>query len=172
MLALGGIDVILGVVWLETLGTITMDWKAMFMKFVHEGKPVQLQAHHQLTIPAILHSTVTDERHLTGSFLSVKMEVKDTKLPCSPRAELQQVLGKFVAVLAVVKGLPPLRTISHAIDLQYGAGPEGVCPYWYPHYQKDKIEKQIKNLLQQGVICNSTSAFSSPVVRAVGGACV
>lgn len=38
----GGIDVILGVVWLETSGTITMDWKAMFMKFVHEGKPVQL----------------------------------------------------------------------------------------------------------------------------------
>jgi uncharacterized membrane protein (Fun14 family) len=38
----GGIDVILGVVWLETSGTITMDWKAVFMKFVHEGKPVQL----------------------------------------------------------------------------------------------------------------------------------
>jgi hypothetical protein len=102
------------------------------------------------------------------------MEVKDTKLPCSQRAELQQVLGKFGAVLAVVKGLPPLRTISHAIELQYGAGPESVLPYWYPHYQKDEIEKQIKDLLQQGVIRYSTGAFSSLVilVRTVRGACV
>lgn len=68
-MALGGIALILGVVWLETLTTITMDWKAMSMKFVHEGKPVQFQAHHQLTIPATLHNIVTDEKHHTGSFL-------------------------------------------------------------------------------------------------------
>lgn len=92
------------------------------------------------------------------------MEVKDTKLPCSQRTELQQVLGKFGADLAVVKGLPPLRTISHAIELQYGAGQVSVHPYQYPHYQKDGIEKQNKDLLQQGVIRNSTSAFSSPVI--------
>jgi hypothetical protein len=39
-----------------------------------------------------------------------------------------------------------------------------VRPYRYPHHHKDEIERQIQNLLQQGVIRNSTSAFSSPVI--------
>lgn len=37
-LGLGGLDIILGVVWLETLGKVTMDWKDMSMVFNHRGK--------------------------------------------------------------------------------------------------------------------------------------
>lgn len=39
-----------------------------------------------------------------------------------------------------------------------------VRPYHYPQYQKDEIEKQVKNILEQGIIRNSTSSFSSPVI--------
>lgn len=38
---IGGIDIILGVVWLETLGKVIMDWK-MFMNFVKNGREIKL----------------------------------------------------------------------------------------------------------------------------------
>lgn len=39
-----------------------------------------------------------------------------------------------------------------------------VRPYRYAHIQKDELEKQCCNLLQQGIIRPSTSAFSSPAL--------
>ena len=39
-----------------------------------------------------------------------------------------------------------------------------VCHYHYAHYQKDEIERQVKDLLDNGVIKHSNSAFSSPII--------
>jgi hypothetical protein len=39
-----------------------------------------------------------------------------------------------------------------------------MCPYRYPHYQKNEIEKLVLGLLQSGVIQASTSPYSSHVL--------
>ncbi|MCI29495.1 pentatricopeptide repeat-containing protein, partial [Trifolium medium] len=43
VLDLGGLDVVLGVSWLSTLGKVMMDWKALSMQFWHKDKLVVLQ---------------------------------------------------------------------------------------------------------------------------------
>jgi len=53
---------------------------------------------------------------------------------------------------------------DHAIPLVEGAGPVSVRQYRYPFFQKRGIEKIVKELLDFGVIRQSTSPFSSPVL--------
>ena len=43
VLDLGGLDVVLGVSWLSTLGKVVMDWKALSMQFWHKDELVMLQ---------------------------------------------------------------------------------------------------------------------------------
>jgi len=40
---MGGVDVILGVQWLQFLGTITCNFQDFFLKFLSEGKEIELR---------------------------------------------------------------------------------------------------------------------------------
>ncbi|MCH85577.1 enzymatic polyprotein, partial [Trifolium medium] len=43
VLELGGLDVVLGVAWLSTLGQVVMDWKSLTMQFLFKNQMVKLQ---------------------------------------------------------------------------------------------------------------------------------
>jgi hypothetical protein len=73
-------------------------------------------------------------------------------------------LEEFADIFADPKELPPKRSHGHAINLKEGAQPVSVRPYRYHFYQKEEIEKIVKELLQSGVIRCSQSSFSSPVL--------
>ena len=42
VLDLGGLDMVLGVSWLSTLGKVIMDWKVLSMQFMYEGQMVKV----------------------------------------------------------------------------------------------------------------------------------
>ena len=44
---MGGIDVVLGVQWLQPLGTTTFNFQELFLKFFWEGKEVELRGIEQ-----------------------------------------------------------------------------------------------------------------------------
>jgi hypothetical protein len=74
------------------------------------------------------------------------------------------MLKQFKHTFQEPKGLPPNCFHDHAIPLQEGVSPVSVRPYKYHFYQKEEIEKIVKDLLKSEVICPSHSPFSSPVL--------
>ena len=69
-----------------------------------------------------------------------------------------------MAVFQVPIGLPPQRAWDHRIHLQPGSKPVNVRPYRYPFFQKSEIERQVRAMLDQGIIRHNTSPFSSPAL--------
>lgn len=78
--------------------------------------------------------------------------------------ELSNLLGQYSAVFNEMKGHPPHRTHDHAITLVAGSKPVSVRPYRYAYHHKDELEKQVGEMLSDGLIRHNTSHFSSPVV--------
>lgn len=78
--------------------------------------------------------------------------------------EYQWVKEEFGLVFHEPQGLPPSRGREHAIVLEAGARPMSVRPFRYPHAQKAEIERQIGVMLAAGIIQESSSPLSSPVL--------
>jgi hypothetical protein len=74
------------------------------------------------------------------------------------------VLAEFPEVSSEPKELPPHREYDHTITLLFDATPVNSMPYRYSPLHKDEIEKQVKQLLQTGLITTSTTPFASPVL--------
>lgn len=79
-------------------------------------------------------------------------------------AEVQKLLQEYDHLFSTPTQLPPQRSADHHIDFQPGAQPVRVRPYHYSPIQKTEIEEQVKQMLQNGVIRPSSSAFASPVL--------
>nr|GEY23607.1 hypothetical protein [Tanacetum cinerariifolium] len=80
------------------------------------------------------------------------------------QTEIQELLEEFNDVFAISKFLPLNRSLNHRILLKEGVNAVNIRPYRYPHAQKDTIEAIVKELLDSGVIRQSNSPFSSPIV--------
>jgi len=77
---------------------------------------------------------------------------------------LQLLLDAFSDLFEPPTTLPPSRSFDHCIHLLPGTSPVAVRPYRYPQLLKDEIEQQCTDMLRQGIIRPSTSAFSSPML--------
>jgi hypothetical protein len=93
----------------------------------------------------------------------ITLEITPETLP-TVIAPLSPLLEQFDSLFRAPTNFPPTRPIDHKINLTQSANPVSVRPYRYPHFQKHEIELQIKDMLAQGIIQHSSSAFSSPVL--------
>jgi hypothetical protein len=73
-------------------------------------------------------------------------------------------LQEFKDVFVTNNKLPPHRSYDHAIPLLPNSAPVNSKPYRYSPHHKDEIEKQVQELLADGLITPSTSPFASPVL--------
>ena len=97
----------------------------------------------------------------------VEGDVPEAKVP----VVVESLLQEFGHVFETPTGLPPLKGHEHQINLKEGT--QIVCqrPYSYPFYQRNEIEKIVKEFLFVGSIRNSSSPFAFLVllVRKVDG---
>jgi hypothetical protein len=77
---------------------------------------------------------------------------------------VKELVTEFTHLFQPPTGLPPSRACDHTIPLIQGAQPVFVHPYRYAPLLKTEIEKQVNDMLDQGIIQKSSSAFASPVL--------
>jgi len=82
----------------------------------------------------------------------------------SAPSTITKVLETYSGIFAEPTELPPERLIDHRIPLLPGSSPVNVRPYRYPHFQKQEIDRLIRELLDAGLIRHSVSPYSSPVL--------
>jgi hypothetical protein len=169
VLPLSGVELVLGVQWLKTLGPVLTDYESLTMTFWIEGQPILLvgqprpipeeASFHQFqclmatnAIDTFLKVTITPE-----SGISLEAEP-----PSDPR--ILHLLENYSSLFAVQTSLPPHRLVDHHIPLLDGANPVNVRPYRYPQFQKQEIENQVCEMLKNGIIQHSSSAFSSSLL--------
>ena len=163
VLPLGGCDVVLGTQWLTTLGDIQWNFQFLTMEFCHQGHNIKLQGLKQTDSHLINGDQFLKTPIKKGLLVHISNTSSLEKQAALPVA-VTDLLQDFSHVFDTPVGLPPLRGHEHHITLKDGVQPVCQRPYRYPFYQKNEIEKIVKELLNAGSIRNSCSPFSSPVL--------
>lgn len=174
VLPICGLDVVLGMQWLQTLGPYIHDHKELTMEFSWQGSVVKLAgsrevgAHQSST--SQIHAMIRegDVRDCFSLCATISKQGGDTEDYNEEQSVLPMegttLLTKFQDIFAEPTQLPPRRNSDHRIFLQPGTSPVNVRPYRYPYFQKDVIEQLIQEMKSCGFIRASTSPYSSPVL--------
>ncbi|KAF5443243.1 hypothetical protein F2P56_035816, partial [Juglans regia] len=165
VLPLAGCDGVLGIQWLESLGSINWNFSALSMQFQWEGQKVTFKGLQlQDTTFTNCHKLFLNSCY-KGKGLILQLYAQPTLVTNEVQnSEVREVLSSFKHVFDEPIGLPPVRSHDHRIVLKEGTSPISTRPYRYPYYQKSEIEKIVAELLKTGVIRPSSSPFSSPVL--------
>jgi len=136
------------------------DYKALQIKFYHQGQFVTLQGDATLK-PAEAHLNHLRRLHNMDAIVEIlTLQVIDTRkqvvvtfeVPIHIAPDLALLLQKFHAIFDKPSGLPPQRSQDHCIPLLDSSGPVKVRPYRYPYSQKEQIEIMVEQMLQEGII--------------------
>ncbi|GJX69685.1 transposon ty3-G gag-pol polyprotein [Tanacetum coccineum] len=163
VLPVAACPIVLGVQWLKTLGPIEIDFEKLTLGFRLAGSSHILQGLKRSELTALKSHECMG---LNGTAMLLQISpIIDNPLPDhTPCPAVQSVLFEFADIFQEPKGLPPRRFQDHSIPLLPGSQPVSSRPYRQPYYQKTEIEKQVRELLQQGLIRPSHNPFSSPVL--------
>ncbi|MCH85308.1 hypothetical protein A2U01_0006152, partial [Trifolium medium] len=166
ILAIEGPDVVLGFPWLQLLGKVTHDYSALTMEFTWEGHPVTLRGDstiHSQSVSLLQLQALVQSDRVAGIF-AISTQPPTTpsdytdqpKFPSHLPEPVLSILQRFHNIFVPSTGLPLHRSVDHCIHLVEGTPPINVRPYRYPHFQKSEMEKLIREMLEQGIICLAT----------------
>jgi hypothetical protein len=141
VLDLQNFDMILGMEWLERYSPMKVHWTHITLHGI---------------LPGVLDYNIIELMQIQSD----QQPVDSDQLP----EEVQHLLHQYESVFATLAGLPPRRSCDHVIPLIPSATPVHSRPYRYAPTLKDEIEKQVREMLQAGIIQHNTSSFSSPVL--------
>jgi hypothetical protein len=163
---MGGADVVLGIQWLQSLGTVAFNFQELFMKFLLEGKEIELRGITRKPSKVISSNDMTKllKKGHQGIITQLCSLDVQTSKPFIPQ-DLQRIIDKHSQVFEDnPKGLPLTRNHDHEIHLIPRSVPPNISPYRYPYAQKSEIECMVEEMLEASIIRPSQSSYSAPVV--------
>jgi hypothetical protein len=161
-----GVDVVLGVQWLQSLGTLDLNFQELFMKFSLEGKEIELRGIRgkpgKVTNSNGMKKLLKKgHQGVIVQLCSLDVQISKPSIPL----DLQGIIDKHSKVFKdIPRGLPPTRNHDHAIHLIPGSVPPNIRPYRYPYAQKSEIKRMVEEMLEVGIIRPSQSSYSAPMV--------
>jgi RNase H-like domain found in reverse transcriptase/Reverse transcriptase (RNA-dependent DNA polymerase)/Retroviral aspartyl protease/Integrase zinc binding domain/Retrotransposon gag protein len=156
-LPLRGIDVIIGMDWLEA-NDVILHCKNKVVSYA-----VNYLSGELANAPLLLSATRVEKCVRKGCevfmvFFSVRV---DGEIPI----DQVDVVKDFPEVFADdVSGLPPEREVEFTIELEPGTGPISRAPYRMAPSELVELKKQLEELLEKGFIRPSGSPWGSPVL--------
>jgi hypothetical protein len=118
---MGGVDVVLGIQWLQSLGTVDFNFQELFMKFSLEGKEIELRGITGKPGKVISSNGMTKllkKRHQGVIKQLCSLDVQTSK-PSIPQ-DLQRIIDKHSKVFEdIPKGLPPIRRSCATFDIVF-----------------------------------------------------
>ncbi|XP_047978667.1 uncharacterized protein LOC125220549 [Salvia hispanica] len=169
-----GPDIVLGMAWLESLGKISADFVGKTLEFCQNGVRVAIHgvqpAPRLISLQSLAMLTSHSPTHEFYEIIPVESEgdaillAAEEDFPPTIQPEVRTMLETFRQVFTMPTGMPPRREFDHRIHLLPNSKPVNVRPYRYPYFQKNEIERQVREMLDQGIIQRSHSPFSSPVL--------
>ncbi|KAA0049931.1 Ty3/gypsy retrotransposon protein [Cucumis melo var. makuwa] len=160
-LELGGVDVVLGMQWLHSLGITIVDWKNLTLTFSSEGKQISIKGDPSLTksrisLKSMIKTWVEQDEGFLIECRAVQVHKENERINTAVTTiedePLQNVLKQFEDVFDWLEKLPPRRGIEHQIHLKEGTNPINVRPYRYGFQQKAEMERLVEEMLTSGII--------------------
>lgn len=167
---LGGVDIILRVAWLQTLGEVTANWGTLQMSFYHQNKQITLSDSPEMMqaqnfAPRVHKLTAVDYCVLLWDcFVPETTGQRENEISADQQQHMDNLLQCCTKLFRESSVLPPHRPTNHVILLHPRTSIVNVRPYRYGHHQKDEIEKLVENMLATRIIRHSSNPFSSLVL--------
>ncbi|KAH9696704.1 hypothetical protein KPL71_023279 [Citrus sinensis] len=120
-LPISGLDLVLGIQWLEELGTVECNWKSLTMNFNWNNRPRHLQG---LNPQSLQTATITEvnkeikQGHETFA-ICFQLQLEEVTAP----AAMQGLLRNYKELFQEPTQLPPKCEIDHCITLKEGTEP-------------------------------------------------
>jgi hypothetical protein len=151
---MGGVVVVLGVQWLQPLGTLDFNFQEFFMNFSLEGKEIELRGITGKPSKVIRSNGMTKllKKGHQGVIVQLFSLHVQTSKPSIP-LDLQGIIDKDSKVFEdIPKGILPTRDHDHAIHIISGSVPPKIRPYNTLMPKKSEIEHMVEEMLEASII--------------------
>lgn len=161
-------DAILGIEWLQTQSPMHVVWQEKWIEVSQVSKKQKLFGVVSVSDTSscnTISSAELQQAEQTGAlwyFVQVYAVDQQTLKVVPP--VIEQLVSFYAELFQEPKGLPPKRLYDHKIPLLPGATPAKLRPYRYNPMQKTEIEKQVADLIKQGLLQLSASPFVAPAL--------
>lgn len=159
VLPIGGYDMILGMDWLEEFSPMWIDWRRKKLRFAQMGKRItlvgvkeEIKSCEQVTCQQLKGMLRDGAMSQVVQLCAMREELVEAE---DVPDQINEVITEFQYLFREPTELPPHRQFDHRIPLLPNVKPVNV---------KDEIEKQVAQMLHQGIIQTSVSPFTSPVL--------